>query len=134
MIRFLLVVALLVGQAAYYGESWDWDRIAENHGLEVPAGLIPVATPDCYWLGHRADLRIGDGQAIPAYVADCSWAEHYDGPEDTIVANSVVVEVPYWLAMETFEGKGFAPASLVIYAEVECVGRMEAMSRVPCPK
>ena len=81
------------GRVVYYSDTWDWSRIAANHGLAIPDGYTPIAVPDCTQLGYRGELTLPD-RRIPVFIADCA------APEDraAIERRNIVAEIPYDVA------------------------------------
>jgi hypothetical protein len=99
------------GFAVHYGESWDWARIADKHGVVIPDEHVPVAHWDCSTLGRTALLQLGTGEHfIPCVVADCTYPEHVALVQD----RDIVAEVPFEVAVEYGFVGGRIEASLYL--------------------
>lgn len=100
MLTLLRAIALLIsisaGTAVYYGPGHDWDRIAENQGVQVPAGYTPIAHWDCNTLGRRGLLWLGDAEPLRIIVADCTRPEHIA----LVRSRDIVAEVPHEIAYQ----------------------------------
>jgi hypothetical protein len=103
-LSWLLVLALLTGGtpvegvAFFYGESWDWGRIAFLNQVTLQPGETPIAVPLCADLGRGGRLWLGDAP-VPLRVRTVDCGQPYDLAD--LLAKGEVAEVP-WLIAQSY--------------------------------
>lgn len=100
--------AHLDGLATYYADGL-MEQVAQNRGLVVPDGMVPVALNAAGDLFREVWLLWPDGTVTAGYSVDCAQRVHYE----TRIEQGRVVEVPYQLAVERgFAGVGPVPVGV----------------------